>query len=111
MHTSIHSKLLVRRNSSTVVIPLMRRAEYVTTIAMAGRVPPPKRGSAWIPMGCSPITSSDSKHAADPGDDLLRTEYEANPNDARYRPSPRDFVEPRRGTQRHHGNNCDRRED
>src|SRR5271170_2099580 len=110
IHTSIHSKLLVNRNSSTVVIPLIRSAEYVTPIAIAGRVTPAKRGSSWIPIGCSSLTSSDAEHAADPSDDLLRAKHEADADDARYRPPPRDFVEPRRGTQRHHGDDRDRRE-
>src|SRR6202051_1515693 len=111
MHTSIHSKFLVNRNSSTVVSPLMSRAEYVTPIAMAGRVTPAKRGSAWIPRGCSSLTSSDAEHAADPRDDLLRAEHEADTHDARHRPSPRDFVEPRRGSECHHGDDRDGRED
>src|ERR1700693_4707611 len=109
MHTSIHSKFLVSRNSSTVVIPLMSSAEYVTPIAMAGRVTPAKRGSWWIPIGCSSLTWSDAEHAADPRDDLLRAEHEADTHDARHRPSPRDFVEPRRSTQGHHRDDRDRR--
>src|ERR1700691_3074904 len=111
MHTSIHSKFLVSRNSSTVVIPLISSAEYVTPIAMAGRVPPAKRGSSWIPRGCSSLTWSDAEHATDPRDDLLRAEHEADTHDARHRPSPRDFVEPRCGTESHHGDDRDRRED
>src|ERR1700675_458141 len=111
MRTKIHNKFLISRNSSTVVIPLMSRAEYVTPIAMAGRVTPAKRGSSWIPRGCSSLTGSNAEHATEPGDDLLCAEHEANTHDARDRPAPRDFVEPRRGAQGHHGDDRDGRED
>src|SRR5450631_516036 len=110
MHTNIQSRFLVSRNSSTVVMPLMSSAEYVTPIAIAGRVTPAKRGSWWIPICGSSLISSDTKHAANPRDDLLRAEHESDTHHGRHRPSPRDLVEPRGGAQRHDRDDRDRRQ-
>lgn len=68
---------LTRRKISMVTTMLMRSARYGTPHRVGGRVAATKRTSAVSPSVCSVMALS-AKEAADPGDNRLGCEHEAD---------------------------------
>src|SRR5215813_1055715 len=77
---------------------------------MGGRVAPTNSGSAISPALRSPMGRSYPEHAADPCDDLWRTEGNRNTEDCPDAPAPGQAIRHRHGPERHHENDGDWRQ-
>src|ERR1700739_252449 len=99
-------RFFVRRKTSIVKTRLKRIAEKVTPQRIGGRVTATKSTSAVSPALRS-LTSSHSEHAADPSDDLRRTERDRYSNNRADAPAPRHSICHRHAAQNHDENDRD----
>src|SRR5271166_5486945 len=101
------SGFLTMRKISIVRTMFTRSARYGTPQRVGGRVAATNNKSAARPSVGS-VISLNAEQTANPGDDRLRGEHEADANDHPDRPTPGDTARGGGDTERHHQEHGDR---